>query len=79
MCCLRTVKILNVDGITSITWGSFRKYDALMGGAKGVRKCTRGRGSEGLSVSALFEKFLIIVIVVFPLLIVRVILSEVMI
>ena len=60
-----------------ITRGSSRKYERGRGLAKGVWKCTRGRGSEGLSVSALFEKFLIIEIVVFPLLIVRVILSKV--
>ena len=62
-----------------ITRGSSRKYERGKGLAKGVWKCTRGRGSEGLSVSALFEKFLMIEIVVFPLLIVRVILSEVII
>ena len=38
---------------------------------KAYESAPGGGGSEGLSVRALFEKFLIIVIVVFPILIVR--------
>ena len=54
--------------------GSSRRCNSPRGAGglpKAYESAPGGGGSEGLSVRALFEKFLIIVIVVFPILIVR--------
>ena len=45
-----------------MTWGPSREFDAPKGGGgfKMRMKVYQGKDSEGLSVSALFEKFLIL-------------------